>query len=374
MAAIALSHNPHAESVTEYWDLLISKGNRIGFGSVRGGATTIKTITPMESPISSSNKSRLPSPIKMPKDSANGHESPAPDESPLEQAGAGQPSSLLPSIEVDALTEMLGKTLKIQASAILQPRMVQVSKDYKLYSEVIPSSFYKARLVTKRIEKRRRDHGILSKSTQQRRHGFRPEELLWNGAIDLKDCRPSNLANAVHPLFCRDRFDDCPDAIYDQLIPGLQLATMFLTQPFCFQFWVTVANGERKMDADQSRRCGYQRERIEKNVPLTKANTSEVMDYINGLDKSELVHFTFQSKLKFQGGNAWATAKGICNYKIEQVKGPMTNIARHNVRLHADFLVAAQKLDKLVHVDVAQKLRFSFFLAVTIVHEMVGVT
>lgn len=274
MAAIALFHNPSAESVTEYLDLLESKRNRRSFLSARGRATTIKTITPMESPISSSNMLRLSSPIKMPKDSANRRESPEPDETPREHAGAGQSSSLLASLEVDALTEMLGRTLKIQASAILQPRMVQVSKDYKLYSEVIPSSFYRARLVTKRVEKRRRDDGILPKSTQQRRHGFRPEELLWNGALDLKDCRASNLANAVHPLFRRDRFDDCPDAIYDQLVPGLQLATMFLTQPFCFQFWVTVANGERKMDADQSRRYGFQRERIEKNVPLTKANTS----------------------------------------------------------------------------------------------------
>lgn len=273
--------------------------------------------------------------------------------------------------EIDSLTKLLDRSLKLQTRAPAASKLVQVDKKYSLFLAVTSSKFYELRAQAKRVDKRKREEGILPKSIEGRRIGFRPEELMWNGALELKGCRPSNLTNDIHSLFGRNRFDDCPDHIYDQFIPALRLATLFLTEPICFQFWVTVGLGTRKFDEEGTRRCGYDTERIEKNVPMTEANTSQLIDYINELDQATLVHFGFKPALVLRGDHVWAVAKEVCDYYIEKPRRPFTDVRRHNVRLHGDFYIAAQRSAQLKHPDPAQQLRFQFFLAVTLVHELV---
>lgn len=273
--------------------------------------------------------------------------------------------------ELDSLGKLLDNALKLQTRAIAASRLVKVDKNYSLFSAITASQFYKYQVVWKRVDKRKRDEGIVSNSTTRRRLGFRPEELLWNGALELKGCKPSNLTNEIHTLFGLDRFDDCPDHIYDQFKPALRLATLFLTTPICFQFWVTVGLGIRKFDAERSYRCGYETERIEKNVPMTKENTSRLIDYINELDQATLVHFNFHQVLTLRGQACWAIARQICDYYVEKPVRPFTDIQRHNVNLHGDFYIAAQKSSQLTYPNPAQQLRFHFFLAVVLVHELV---
>ena len=290
--------------------------------------------------------------------------------------GSDQNKPKLPSLEpddpeIDSLTKLLDRTLRLQTQALAASRLVEVDKTYSLSFATTPSQFYKWRAHARRTNKRKRQEGILPKSTVGDRVGFRPEELIWNGALDLKDCRPSDLTNEIHSLFGRNRFDDCPDYIYDQFIPALRLATLFLTKPICFQFWVTVGLGKRKFDEEGTRRCGYAAERIEKNVSMTEENTSQLINYIKDLDQSTLVHFGFKPALKLHGSHAWAVAQEICDYYIEKPRRPFTGIRRHNVRLHGDFYIAAKKLAQLTHPDPAQQLRFHFFLAVVLLHELV---
>ena len=282
----------------------------------------------------------------------------------------------LPSLEpddpeIDSLTKLLDRTLRLQTQAPAASRLIEVDKKYSLSFATTPSQFYKWRAHAKRINKRKRDEGILTKSIEGNRIGFRPEELIWNGALELKDCRPSNLTNEIHSLFGRNRFDDCPDYIYDQFIPALRLATIFLTKPICFQFWVTVGLGKRKFDEEGTRRCGYATERIEKNVPMTEENTSQLISYIKEMDRSTLVHFGFKPALKLHGSHAWAVAQEICDYYVEKPRKPFIGIRRHNVRLHGDFYTAALRSAQLTHPDPAQQLRFQFFLAVVLLHELV---
>lgn len=282
----------------------------------------------------------------------------------------------LPSLEpddpeIDSLTKLLDRSLALQTRALAASKLVAVDKNYSLASATTPSQFYKWRADAKRINKRKREEGILSNYTEGNRIGFQPEELILNGALDMKDCRPSNLTNEIHSLFGRNRFDDCPDYIYDQFIPALRLATLFLTKPICFQFWVTVGLGTRKFDEEGSRRCGYATERIEENVPMTEENTSCLIDYIQELDQSTLVHFGFKPALTMGGIQVWAVAQEICDYYVEKPRRPFTAIRRHNVRLHGDFYIAAQRSAQLGHPDPAQQLRFHFFLAVVLVHELV---
>ncbi|KAL8935112.1 MAG: hypothetical protein Q9211_004870, partial [Gyalolechia sp. 1 TL-2023] len=216
-----------------------------------------------------------------------------------------------------------------------------------------------------------RDLGIIPKSTRGQKHGFRPEELLWYGAIDLKDCKPSNLANEVHLLLGRDAFDDTPDHVYDQLAPGLRLATFFLSHPACMQFWVTLAKGDRRVDHEMSRRYGKIRHRISRNVPMTDHNVNEVIEYMKELGTAKAIHFTFIQGLAFGGDAAFGTARTICDYQSEGSDSRQhRGLQCSNVRLHSDFYIIAKKLSTMKYPDPAQQLRFNFIFATLIVHEL----
>lgn len=274
--------------------------------------------------------------------------------------------------EIDSIIKLLDSSLNLQTRAIAASRRIRVSDKYSLVVETTPSQFYKIRAEYRRIDKRKRDQGILPKSTKGQRIGFRPEELLWNGALDMRNCRPSDLSYEIHPLFGPDRFDDCPDFIYEQFKPALQLATIFLTKPICLQFWVTLALGDRKIDSAESEKWGFDTERIEKNVPMTKANTSQIAEYIKSLDQATLVHFSFKHAMSYKNIHVWGAAQQVCDHYVERPRGPFSAIRRHSVRLHGDFYVAARRMAQLTYRDIAQHLRFSLFLAVTLVHEMVS--
>ncbi len=275
--------------------------------------------------------------------------------------------------EMDSLAQMLDSTLKIEESAVTTSRSVIVPRGYRLSMEESASDFYKQKAILVKNNKRKRDPDVFTVvSHRKRRYGFRPQEVLWNGAIDWKDCKPSNLTNGIHPLLRHSRFDDCPDAIYAELQPGLRLATMFLTQPICSQFWVTLMKGERDIDQDLSRVHGVKCRRIKENVPMTEENTSAVINYVRQLDEADIIHWSFKHDLKVNDASAYGTAMFVCDNQAGFTKGPINTVLRHHIRLHADFYIVASRLSKLRHPNTEQKLRFGFFLAVIVCHELVS--
>ncbi|KAL8663582.1 MAG: hypothetical protein Q9202_003770 [Teloschistes flavicans] len=289
----------------------------------------------------------------------------------------GSPMGVI-SGDVDGLISQLGQT-KIETAAPSASRIVEVGNGFPLGMAFDVSKFYDIRSDFRRLDKRKRDLGILPKMAGRQKHGFRPEELLWYDAIDLKDCQGSDLDNEIHPLLHRDSFDDTPDHVYDQLIPGLRLATRFLSHPSCMQFWVTLAKGERRVDHEMSRRCGDTRHRISRNAPMTKKNVTEVIEYMKDLGMAKAFHFTFANGLVFQGGAAFGTANMVCDYRSEHNENQQSSqqssqqsgsVQRCNIRLHSDFYVVAKKLSTLHYPDPAQKLRFNLIVATLIVHEL----
>ena len=304
------------------------------------------------------------------------HDDPIPaGNSPPEDVAPKPPSPAPSDQEMESLTQFLGTTLKIQNEATKTSRLVAVPRGFRLTLETGPSEFYKVKQEFKRNLKRKREAGIISTTSQKyQRHGYRPEEVLWNGALSLRDCQPSNLTNKIHPLLQRSRFDDTPDAIYNELETGLRLATMFLTQPICCQFWVTLAFGERKEEEEYTRCHGTKCERIENNVPMTRENTTQVIEYIKQLDNASMIHWNFKHDLRIDDATMYGVTQWVCDNQYELTKGPINTIVRHHIRLHADFYTIAAKLSKLEHPDTAQKLRFSFFLATVVCHELVSHT
>ncbi|KAL9011555.1 MAG: hypothetical protein Q9173_003609 [Seirophora scorigena] len=268
--------------------------------------------------------------------------------------------------DVDVLANRLDRT-GIETAAPNVSRNVEVPKGFQLGMAFDIANYYHLRADFRRLDKRKRDLGVLPQSTSCQKHGFRPEELLWYGAIDLKDCKGSNLSNEIHPLLRQDLFDDTPDHVYDQLIPGLRLATFFLSHPACMQFWITLAKGERRVDHEMSRRCGKTRHRISRNLPMTEENVTEVIQYMEKLGEAQAVHFTFIPGLAFEGDAAFGTARTVCDFQSED---SARHMQRSNIRLHSDFYIIAKKLSTMVYPDPAQKLRFNFIFATLIVHEL----
>lgn len=294
---------------------------------------------------------------------------------PLPDAPTAVPPSQEPTTEesredIDGLAHQLDRT-KIETQAPATSKHIEVPKGFQLGMSFSIADYYNLRADFRRLDKRKRDLGVLPRSTRRQKHGFRPEELIWYGAIDLKDCKGSNLTNEIHPLLARDCFDDTPDHVYDQLMPGLRLATFFLSHPACMQFWVTLAKGERRVDHEMSRRCGTTRHRISKNVPMSKENVSEVIEYMKELGKANVIHYTFTPGLAFEGDAAFGTARTVCDFQSEDSgRRQRSDLQRSNVRLHSDFYIIAKKLSTMVYPDPAQKLRFNFIFATLIVHEM----
>ena len=284
--------------------------------------------------------------------------------------------------EIEALIARLNKSVIIKDMATQSPRSILVPKGYLVENEIKPSRFYESKAAVREHVKKRKREGVLPRQSKKQwrneRHGFRAQEVSWNGAVHLDGCKPSNLTNGIHPLFDRSNFDDTPDAIYDQLIPGLQLATLFLTQKICMQFWVTLAMGDRRNDPEMTSRNGKLSQRIDDHVELTDARARAIIEHINAIGESNLIHFKFEHKLQCLSNEeefgAWGTSVPICEYQgIERNYHGLTgDLVRSIIRIHADYYVVAEKLSQLKHQEVSQKLRFNFLFAVLIIHELVS--
>lgn len=282
--------------------------------------------------------------------------------------------------EIEALVERIRKNIVIKDVPVKAPQWIEVPRGYLMDLELQPSHFLKIRADARtQVKKRKREAGLPApgRGWQNRIHGFRPEEVNWNGAVSIEGCLPSNLSNDIHPLFDRSCFDDTPDAIYDQLIPALQLATLFLTEPICMQFWVTLAMGRRVTDHEMSARNGKLSQRIPHHVELTAERAKTVIEHLKKIGKSNLVHYRFNRRLQALDntdvkGSAYAVSVPICDYQgiDTECHGTNGSIVRSVIRFHADYYIVAKKLSQLRFQEESQKLRFSFGFAVLIVHEL----
>ena len=306
-----------------------------------------------------------------------------------EDEGAGVPANIPSEAnmsprydeDVESLISRINEKIVLRDVAVQDPLWLHVPKGYVMEQAISPTDFYRTRHEVKtHANKRKRALGPLPKQLRrgslQEQHGFQAQEVNRNGAVHLQDCRPSNLTNAIHPLFDRSCFDDIPDTIYDQLIPGLQLATMFLTQPICMQFWVTLAMGVRRDDAEMSAYSGKLCQRIDSHVELTLERALTMIERIKKLGKSRLIHFRFKHRLASRRSpeGVWGLSDPICDYRglQKEFHGQQGPLIRSIIRLHGDYYIVARKLSKLKYPEVSQKLRFNFQFAVLIMHELVS--
>ena len=282
-----------------------------------------------------------------------------------------EPSGLFPDdAAVGDLASRIQDSVVIKDVAVQDSKMVAVPKGYAVTYDTKPTDHFRERREVQVHVKRKRDEGILLKRPHSNElYGFRAHEVNSAGAVFLENCQASNLTNDIHPLLARARFDDTPDAIYDQLIPALRLASYLLTQPVCMQFWVTLALAERKDDREMSFQYGKRCQRIDEHVELTNENIATVTKRLEDMGNANLIHFAFRHRTAMPQSDIWG-----CSWPIRDYRGAARrDLTRSLIRLHADYYIVAEKLSQLKYPEQSQSLRFSFIFAVIVLHELVSI-
>ena len=268
-----------------------------------------------------------------------------------------------------SLADRMDKAMAFGAAAVTN---VQVPRGYIFDFEVTGPEFWKAHDNAPRGTKRKHEEEEVVQ-----RHGFFAEDVINCGAVQITGARLPTLKNEIHPLFQRNAFDGCEDDVYDQFVPALRLASMFMTHPTCSQFWITLAWGDRIVDETMTSRMGRLQHRIPEDLKLSLEKAAKVADYIRNIANKYRVHFTFVQRM-MAGGIKWAgVTQKVENYSCDvewspnQKRDPTDpDLLRIHTRLSSDWYVAAKKLSKLTFPDTAQLLRFSFGFAVLITHEI----
>ena len=262
--------------------------------------------------------------------------------------------------EMASLAEHMNRAIGFSTPPVSN---VQIRKGYLFDLEVRGPEFWKQHDGLLIHRKRKLDE------RREQRHGFFAADIIKYGAIDMLNPRPSNLTNEIHPLYQRDAFQGCEDEIYEQFIPALRLASMWMTQPVCCQFWVTLSNGDREVDKTMSQRFGRLQHRIHRDAPLTQKTASETIAYIRSISTGYRMSFTFQENFKRDGYTYFAGTNKICDVGWADAERAPNHLLRIYTKLSSDYYVAAKKLSQLKYPDLAQVLRFHFGLAVLLVHE-----
>lgn len=276
----------------------------------------------------------------------------------------GKDSTTIPYVETDtemaALADQMSRAIGFSAPTAAS---VQVRKGFLFDLEVSGPEFWKKHDNVWSNRKRKLDE------RREQRHGFFAADIIKYGAVDMLNPRPSNLTNEIHPLYQRVAFHGCEDEVYEQFLPALRLASMWMTQPICSQFWVTLAHGTRQVDEIMSSRFQRLQHRIHRDVPITQRNAMSVIEYIKSISKDYRMSFTFQDNFKQHGATYFGGTNKICDYGWEAEGSSSDQLLRIYTKLSSDYYIAAKKLSQLTWPDRAQVLRFHFGLAVLLVHE-----
>lgn len=271
--------------------------------------------------------------------------------------------------EMASLADHVGRAMVFDGAPVTN---VQIPRGYIFDLEMTGPEFWRAHDNVPRGTKRKHED-----EEAPQRHGFLAEDVINYGAIQMPGARYPNLTNKIHPIFQRNSFDGCEDDVYEQLIPALRLASMFLTQPTCVQFWVTLAFGERLVDQKMTSRMGRLQHRIAKDLEVSMDQATKVTDYIKKMAAKYRVHFTFVPRMMVDGIKWAGVTQKVENFSCDaewlpnQKRDPTDpDLLRIHTRLSGDWYVAAKKLSKLKFPDTAQLLRFNFGFAVLITHEI----
>ena len=221
-------------------------------------------------------------------------------------------------------------------------------------------------------EEERRRKGLEPSISQCRslKYGFNPSQVIRKHAISAAKDFPhmaSTLSNAIHPLFAYERFYECPMEIYDVLRPALSLASQFLLHPACAKYFHTLAFGNREPCPDW--KAGVDIMRIRNDVSWTADNAARFAQYLEVISGNLRITFDMINPREAVFGCCF-----ISEGQIDRRRLPLDQYQRcilSYIDLHIDLYTTAKRLSLLkTNADPAMILRFNFFFAVNICHEV----
>ncbi|KAI9670588.1 MAG: hypothetical protein M1831_005808 [Alyxoria varia] len=197
--------------------------------------------------------------------------------------------------------------------------------------------------------------------------GFDPVELIMKSAIDFphwipKDELSNDLDVELLSMFHIDNFEkNCHD-IYPILTPGLKLATLFLTHRSISQYWHTLCFGDREIDPHSQHTMDWQQaRRIRHPVNWSRQGEERIRDMMDLLSH----HLTFSFTAKMSADHRYA------EHCMLPVSWPIRPSKQNRIVFLQDTYTVAKKISDIApFADPAQVLRFNFFFAVVLTHEI----
>ncbi|KAF1915207.1 hypothetical protein BDU57DRAFT_518067 [Ampelomyces quisqualis] len=273
---------------------------------------------------------------------------------------------------IDKLVRDMPDVLSYDDVLSFTPSTIEVPKDFGLQLSISINHHLAQVADRKALEKYRRLLGHrkdMSKSKQVKL-GFDPVELIRKQAVTFTKevSQPvCTLDNEIHNIFRLDNWHGCPDAIYDVLKPGLQLATQFLTSRATAHFWQTLVFGKREACEETSKLYGQPCFRIRETVEWS-AERQEIFKHFLE-NQVDTVHFYFHHD-PLPPETAYASMGLVKDYKNGLMRKLNDKCHTSRVCLHSDFYTTAKKLSLLQYPEPAMVLRFNLFLAICLTHEI----
>lgn len=232
-------------------------------------------------------------------------------------------------------------------------------------------------------------------SRKRKQIGFSREEVIMYGGLTCTPCRPSNLSDPLFTtLFRQENFYDTTQDVYDVITPALKLAEKFITDPTQVGYWCTLAFGNRVIDLKLTAATGICHERLVRGVPVTDEIYAQTLNLLNRMGK--LVEYRFdmhddptdmicfgrtlrpdrgwnlapQYHDRLSQGHTWPAGQPFPLAR-QYPKDPWDD--SQVVYLHPDFYTAAKRFSATKNQELASRLRFNFWFAVNIVHELAHV-
>lgn len=179
---------------------------------------------------------------------------------------------------------------------------------------------------------------------------FYNPELRAAGILELSCARPSDLDNPIHPIFRHGNFYRLPVASYNALAPALRLASLLITEVHCLEWWVSVLHGPRLPIPGVGKRHGV----LLSVDPITTSHLHTTRSFLLNLAN----HITFRFKSQGEEHHAYGMQLHSTSDRSHQV---------------IEFSSRFQEFIEdgyLANSSVSHQLRFLFFFALNMVHEL----
>ena len=215
--------------------------------------------------------------------------------------------------------------------------------------------------------------------------GFDPQELLLNGALHCSPCRTNDLVYAPKlNIFREERFLDTPEDVLNVLKPSLALAELIILKGNP-RFWVDLACGARVVDNKASEAVGG---RAEKLLALKIISDTNISTTVTKLQKlGDCLIYRFADLNDFFGvaqHTNVAPSRDYCRDSLGQgVPWPTSNRlnsldpasadpwkGKATITLNHHLATSAKIFANQRYRDEAALLRFNFFFAVNLLHEL----